>query len=60
MKRVKELKEIVLPFQFSPKQYIAGQVNGVAYFFYPGKTHTMKFSEYEAILHSSYAKELKN
>lgn len=59
-KPVKSLNKIVLPFQFVPKVSISGSVNGKAYFFQQGNLITLSFSEFEAIYHSLYAKELTN
>lgn len=59
-KPVKKLEEIVLPFLLTPTEDITGGVNGRNFFFPAGQQSPLTFEQYEALLHSQYAKQLKH
>ena len=59
-KRILRLSAIVRPYILTPNVDITGSVNGVLYFFPRGKPSELTLSQYEALVNSSYAKELRS
>ena len=54
MKRIKKLKELLLPFKFIPTKTIEGNINGDHFFFQIGQETELTFEQYQVILNSSY------
>ena len=59
-KRIFELTEIVSPYILTPAVNISGNVNGVPFYFPRGKPSEVTLSQYEVLVNSSYAKELRS
>jgi Mor family transcriptional regulator len=53
-KKVKPLKELILPFTITPTRDIYGGVNGKQFYFPKGKESVMDYSQFEAVLLSDY------
>jgi hypothetical protein len=59
-KPVKKLEEIVLPFLLKPTEIISGGISGQNFFFEPGHTYEITYPQYENLMGSQYAGQLKN
>lgn len=59
-KIVKDLLDILLPFSFTPGEYISGSVNGKKYYFQRGVKTEVSFSEYESLINAGYEKTLND
>lgn len=59
-KKIKDLSEISLPFVITPSITIRGGINGKNFLFIQGQSTIISYSEFEAIWHSGYGKELEN
>lgn len=58
-KRILKLAEITQPYILTPNMDIAGAVNGAPFFFPRGKPSELTLEQYEVLVNSSYAEELK-
>lgn len=55
---IKDLSEIVLPYQLTAPVTIEGSINTSSFFFPANKTVDLTYEQYEMLRHSSYEKYL--